>query len=290
MDSSELTLPSPAKLNLFLHITGRRPDGYHELQTLFQLLDYGDTLTFQALDTSRLELQCNQTSLLGDNNLVLQAARLLQQQGYHRRGARISLQKRIPAGAGLGGGSSNAATTLLALNRLWGLNLELDTLAAIGLTLGADVPVFVRGQSAWGSGIGELLEPVNLPSCWYLVVSPDCHVSTADIFSHRELTRDGSAIKMADFLAGRSRNDCEALVRRLHPEVDRAIKTLSHYGTARMTGTGASAFARFDSEAEARDAHRRILADSQAPQGMESFVARGSNLSLARKALDDQNI
>ena len=277
-----LTLAAPAKLNLFLHVLGRRADGYHELQTLFQLIDLSDTLHFTPLETPELELQCNDTSLPDSENLVLRAAQALREHSGTRLGARITLEKQIPTGAGLGGGSSDAATTLLALNRLWQLDLNLETLASIGLTLGADVPLFVRGRSAWAEGIGERLTAVDLPPAWYLVITPPCHISTAGIFSHRELTRNGSAIRMADFLAGRSRNDCEDLVRRLYPPVDEALGCLGRYGPARMTGTGASVFARFDNEAEARRVEQRIFtAEPPALAKAEHFVTRGMNSSPA---------
>lgn len=281
-----LTLAAPAKLNLFLHVLGRRADGYHELQTLFQLIDLSDSLHFTLLDTTDLELRCNNATLSDNDNLVLHAARALREHSGIRQGARITLKKQIPTGAGLGGGSSDAATTLLALNRLWQLDLDPDTLAGIGQTLGADVPLFVRGRSAWAEGIGERLTTVDLPPAWFLVITPPCHISTAGIFSHRELTRNGSAIRMADFLAGRSRNDCEELVRRLYPPVDEALECLGRYAPARMTGTGASVFARFDKEAEARRVQQRIFtadcAEIPALAKAEHFVARGMNSSPAR--------
>jgi 4-diphosphocytidyl-2-C-methyl-D-erythritol kinase len=249
---------APAKLNLFLHITGRREDGYHELQTVFQLLDFGDQMAFEVSNDGILSLHLSfsegvETDTPLDKNLVTSAAQLLRlEAGNPLLGASISLEKRLPSGAGLGGGSSNAATCLLALNQLWKLNLSADKLCEIGVKLGADVPVFIRGKSAWGEGIGERLSPVELGDSWYLVVSPKCSVSTVKIFCHEHLTRNSQAIKMADFLAGSARNDCESVTRKLHPEVDQAFEILAKFANFRMTGTGSSLFASFESEAEAK--------------------------------------
>ncbi len=252
MLTTPLTLVSPAKLNLFLHITGRLPNGYHTLQTLFQLLDYGDTMEFQATEDAELRLSCNRPELQGEDNLVLRAARALQRHTGSRSGAHIHLHKRIASGAGLGGGSSNAATTLLALNHLWQTGLDRRQLGEMGLQLGADVPVFVEGRTAWAEGIGEQLTPVVLPQRHYVVLSPPCHVATAEIFSHQQLTRDTTPIKMAAFLAGQSGNDCEALVRNLYADVDAALDWLEQFASARMTGTGASVFASFSDSNAAR--------------------------------------
>ena len=242
---------APAKLNLFLHILGRREDGYHELQTVFQLLDFGDQMAFEVSNNGILSLHLSFSDGIGndtplDNNLVTKAAVLLKlEAGNPLLGASISLNKRLPSGAGLGGGSSNAATCLAALNLLWKLNLSTDKLCEIGVKLGADVPVFIRGKSAWAEGIGEKLSPVELGSSWYLVVSPKCSVSTVEVFCHEHLTRHSQAIKMADFLAGSTRNDCEAVTRKLHPEVDQAFEILANFADFRMTGTGSSLFASF---------------------------------------------
>ncbi|TFH74780.1 4-(cytidine 5'-diphospho)-2-C-methyl-D-erythritol kinase [Gammaproteobacteria bacterium LSUCC0112] len=280
MSPSQLTLSAPAKLNLFLHITGRRADGYHLLQTVFQLLDYGDELAFTLRNDSQIVLHCDNAELSGADNLVLRAAHLLRQHTACSVGVDIKLQKRIPTGAGLGGGSSDAATTLVALNVLWQCGLTRNTLADLGLRLGADVPVFVHGQSAWAEGVGELLQPVSLPARYYLVLSPDCHVSTAMIFSHQQLTRDTRAIKMAAFLAGQSQNDCELLVRQLYPEVNAALEWLSQFAPARMTGTGSSIFAAFNDEASARDVLLKLPAELDGPlKNIQGFVARGVNES-----------
>jgi len=274
-DSSERWF-APAKLNLFLHILGRRSDGYHQLQTLFQLLDKGDTLQFESLSGGELQLEVSSNTtghrLPVENNLILKAARLLRTRaGTPTLGARISVDKRIPMGGGLGGGSSNAATTLIALNRYWQLNLSQTELKALGLQLGADVPLFVDGKSAWGEGVGEKLQAVTLPPRWFLVATPNCAVSTAEIFNHENLTRNSPAIKMADFLAGGARNDCESITCDLYPEVEQALTWLTQFGQARMTGTGASVFADFTAETKAN------AALSQLPARWQGFVARGLN-------------
>jgi len=280
MPLSHLTLPAPAKLNLFLHITGRRADGYHLLQTVFQLLDYGDELKFSLRDDNQITLNCESTELATVDNLVLRAAYLLREHTGATQGVDIELIKRIPAGAGLGGGSSDAATTLLALNALWQCEVERSALATLGLRLGADVPVFVHGKSAWAEGVGELLQPVSLPALYYLVLSPACHVSTATIFSHQQLTRDTEAIKMAAFLAGQSKNDCEMLVRMLYPEVNAALEWLGQFAPARMTGTGSSIFASFGDEASAREVLRQLPSDQRGHlRNISGFVARGVNES-----------
>jgi 4-diphosphocytidyl-2-C-methyl-D-erythritol kinase len=273
--TAPLTLQCPAKLNLFLHITGRRADGYHTLQTLFQIIDLCDRLQLSPTLDGEISLRCSDASLAGPDNLVLRAAHALQAASGSTKGVAMSLEKRIPMGAGLGGGSSDAASALLGLNQLWGAGLSTDALAQIGLSLGADVPLFVRGHSAWAEGIGEILTPVDLPDKTYLVICPNCHVSTQEIFSHQQLTRNTTAIKMAAFLAGHTRNDCENVVRSLYPPVDEALEWLDQFAQARMTGTGASVFAAFDTAAEAQ----QVLA--QLPSGMTGFVARGLARSTA---------
>lgn len=277
--TTPLILQCPAKLNLFLHITGRRADGYHTLQTLFQIIDLCDSLQLSPTQDGEISLRCSVASLAGPDNLVLRAAHALRDASGCTAGIAMSLEKRIPMGAGLGGGSSDAASTLLGLNQLWSTGFSIDALAQIGLRLGADVPLFVRGLSAWAEGIGEILTPVELPSKIYLVICPNCHVSTQEIFSHQQLTRNTTAIKMAAFLAGHTRNDCENVVRSLYPPVDEALEWLDQFAQARMTGTGASVFAAFDTAAEAQ----QVLA--QLPSGTTGFVARGLACSTALSSI-----
>ncbi len=276
MSATKITFKAIAKLNLFLHITGRRTDGYHEIQTLFQLLDHGDTLDFETAEPGTLSLHLSSGPFSGkvpmDSNLVLKAAHALQKfTGRTNLGARIGLTKHIPLGAGLGGGSSDAAATLQALNALWQLELSSDQLLEIGINLGADIPVFLTGRTAWGEGIGDQLHPVELETTWYLVVTPACEVSSAEIFSHEQLTRNSPAIKIADFLAGRARNDCEPITRKLYPAVDQALNILNRFGEAKMTGTGSSIFLTFPDETSAKDV------DAKLPDGLQRFVAQGIN-------------
>jgi len=279
MMQTTITLLSPAKINLFLHITGRREDGYHELQTLFQLLDWGDSLSFTANNSGEITLRGMNLNIPTTENLIFRAASLLQRGDT---GVDILVQKRIPAGAGLGGGSSNAATTLLALNHLWQLKLPRDELQALGATLGADVPVFVGGRTAWAEGIGEVLTPVDLEQRWYVIITPDCHVSTRQIFSHLQLTRNTSPIKMAAFFEGYSRNDCQQLVRKLYPAVDESLNWLNRFGEARLTGTGSSVFVGFGTESEAR------VVLQQLPGQWTGVAARGLNQSPATASLEQE--
>ncbi len=270
---SALSLLAPAKLNLFLHVTGRRADGYHQLQTLFQLLDHGDLLHVAPRQRSGISLHIADTPfgrmLPRNGNLILRAADALARESGCRAGASIELEKQLPVGGGLGGGSSNAAAALLALNRIWKLDLSIEALCRIGVRLGADLPVFIRGRSAWGEGVGEILTPVKLPEQWYLVVTPPCEVSTATVFHDENLTRNAANIRIADFLAGSCRNDCEAVTRRLYPAVDEALTWLGRFGAARMSGTGASVFIEIAGEAAAEG----IL--GQLPNGWTGFAARG---------------
>lgn len=265
--------PAPAKLNLFLHITGRRDDGYHLLQTVFQLLDVGDELEFQLREDGRIVRDYTLPGVSEDMDLVVRAARALQTRCNIRQGATIRLHKRLPAGGGLGGGSSDAATALVALNQLWQCGLSLQALAELGLSLGADVPVFVQGQSAWAEGVGEVLEPVALPPCWYVVLAPAVNVSTREVFADPQLIRDCPPITIRDFLTGRGQNVCEPIVAARYPEVASALAALSHHAPARLTGTGACVFATFDSEQAARVAWDELAGQWQ------GFVAKGVNTS-----------
>jgi len=272
--------PAPAKLNLFLHITGRRADGFHELQTLFQFLTCCDWLYFDCRGEGGVQLSGRPAGVPAADDLCVKAARLLQESTGTRKKVNIYNDKQIPVGGGLGGGSSDAATTLVVLNRLWELDLGTDELAALGLKLGADVPVFIRGQAALAEGVGEILTPVTPPETWYLVVNPAVSVSTADIFSDAELTRDTPRTKIPDLLAGAVRNDCEAVVRRRHPEVAAALDWVKSFAPARMTGTGSCVFAVFESEVDAR------AVEGQVPGGWTSFVARGVNRSPLHVAIE----
>lgn len=265
--------PSPAKLNLFLHITGRRSNGYHELQTVFQFLDYGDFLSFETTNEPAIQLLTEVEGVEHDNNLIVRAAKTLQQHAGITKGALISLDKRLPMGGGLGGGSSNAATTLVALNRLWNCQLSSDELAHIGLELGADVPVFIYGHAAWAEGIGEKLSPISPPEPWYVVIIPPCHVSTSEIFSTTQLTRDCEPITMARFLSGEGRNVCEDVVKERYPAVAESLSWLAQYGQARMTGTGACVFVDVSSQQQAQQIMNNL------PESWQGFVAKGCNRS-----------
>lgn len=281
----DLSLPAPAKLNLFLHIVGRQANGYHQLQTVFQLLDYGDALHFRRTHDGRIKLIPEVSDIPLQDNLIVKAAQALQAYNKQSFGIEIKLEKNLPMGGGLGGGSSDAATTLLALNALWQLELSPAQLADIGLSLGADVPVFVKGTSAWAEGIGEQLSPVKIKDFWYLVLCPESHVSTAQIFSHERLTRDTPKLKIAPALEGRVldsyHNDCETLVTELYPEINEAISWLNNFGQGRLTGTGACCFCRFDSQAEAE----QVL--NEAPSKFKGFVAKGVYLSPAHQRLNE---
>jgi 4-diphosphocytidyl-2-C-methyl-D-erythritol kinase len=265
--------PAPAKLNLFLHVTGRRADGYHTLQTVFQFLDYGDRLHFVPRADGVIRRFGGPPGVSDEADLCVRAARLLQETAGIRAGVDIYNDKRLPVGGGLGGGSSDAATTLWVLNRLWSAGMEPPPLAALGLRLGADVPVFLFGRAAWAEGVGELLTPVELPQPWYLVLEPAVSVSTAAIFADPELTRNTREMTISDFLSGGGHNDCEPVVRRRHPEIAAALDWLNPVAPARLTGTGACVFASFPTQDEAVSVWRRL------PAGWSGFVARGENRS-----------
>jgi len=275
--------PAPAKLNLMLHITGRRQDGYHLLQTVFQFIDFSDSLDFSIRDDGVISRQSDWQGVAEADDLIVHAAKLLQQMSACNLGADINLQKRLPTGGGLGGGSSDAATTLVALNYLWGLELSIEQLAEIGLQLGADVPVFVHGKAAWAEGVGERLTAIEPVESWYLVLRPDCSVSTKEVFNLSDLTRNTPAIRIRDFLEDGGHNDCESVVRNLYPQVAETLDWLGQFAVARMTGTGSCIFAGFDKQQQAESVHEKL------PQGWEGFVAKGLNNSPLQIRLEQEN-
>ncbi|WP_038173048.1 4-(cytidine 5'-diphospho)-2-C-methyl-D-erythritol kinase [Vibrio pacinii] len=271
--------PSPAKLNLFLYITGRRDNGYHELQTLFQFLDHGDELTITANQSGQITLSPDIPGVTLHDNLIWQAATALQNAADCCLGAHIELNKVLPMGGGIGGGSSNAATTLVALNHLWQTKLSDDELAKIGLKLGADVPVFTRGFAAFAEGVGEELTKAEPAENWYLVVRPNVSIATADIFNHPKLTRNTPKRALATLLDNNYENDCEKIVRMLYPEVDKQLSWLLQYAPSRLTGTGSCVFAEFSSKNEA------VSALGKLPDTVSAFVAKGKNVSPLHETL-----
>lgn len=274
MFQSQFTLfSSPAKLNLFLHIVGRRPDGYHELETLFQFIDHSDTLAIRVTDSSDINLLTPIEGVAQQDNLIFKAAKILQDKTHCRLGAEIKVTKILPMGGGLGGGSSNAATVLMALNILWDCQLTQTELAELGVTLGADVPIFIHGYSAFAQGIGEKLTPKNPKEYWYLVSKPDCSISTAKIFSDKDLPRNTPKITTSEVDSENCHNDCQTLVIKRYPKVANLLSWLLEYAPSRMTGTGACIFSHFNSKAEA------LLIQSKLPLEVESFVAKGVNNS-----------
>ena len=274
--------PAPAKLNLFLQITGRRPDGYHELQTVFRLLDWGDTVHLRVREDGRIRRIGESVPGIAEaDDLLVRAARLLQLESNCGQGADISVEKRIPAGGGFGGGSSDAATVLLALNRLWGLEFDRDHLAALGLRLGADVPVFVRGENAWAEGVGERLTPIDLPPAWYLLADPGVHVPTAELFQAADLTRNAAPAKISDFALGRLLgNAFEPVLRRREPAIEAVFAALAHVGTPRLTGSGSGCFVEFADRASAE------VALAGLPESLRGRVGAGAARSPLLDALE----
>jgi 4-diphosphocytidyl-2-C-methyl-D-erythritol kinase len=299
LNLNNVILPAPAKLNLMLHITGQRDDGYHDLQTVFQFIDFSDELQFSQRDDEQIIRQCENFAVSEEDDIIIRAAKALRDRyrlsskassnklTEKKLGVDIRLKKNIPMGAGLGGGSSDAATTLIALNLIWDLQFSLDELAEIGLALGADVPVFVCGFAAFAEGVGEKLSPLSLPENWYLVVVPPVHVSTKEIFSNQELTRDCSAIKLCDLSRREWRNVCTEVVSKSYPEVSQAIDIIGKYSKARMSGTGASVFAEFDSKTQAEEVLQKIMQNT-ATKGWFSFLAQGLNQSPLHHYLESQ--
>ncbi|KXI30749.1 4-(cytidine 5'-diphospho)-2-C-methyl-D-erythritol kinase [Paraglaciecola hydrolytica] len=282
--------PSPAKLNLFLHINGRYANGYHQLQSVFQLLDFGDELAFEIDNSGKIALCTPIEGVEHDDNLIVKAARLLQQhikvqhanRDLSALGCKIYLKKRLPMGGGIGGGSSNAATTLVVLNKLWHGGLNPNELANLGLQLGADVPIFVMGDTAFAEGVGEKLQPFTVVPATYLVVFPDCHVSTQAVFTHVDLPRNTAKISANDYQFDNTHNDCQELVCELYPNVAKTLHWLLEYAPSRMTGTGSCVFAVFKDAAQATKVQKLL------PEGSISFIAAGLSRSPLHQLLDAQ--
>jgi len=279
MTPAETHWPAPAKLNLFLHVTGRRADGYHELQTLFQLIDLCDTVAITVREDGQIERPVGPPQVPCEADLTVRAARALQSATGTRLGASLKVRKRIPEGGGLGGGSSDAATTLLALNEMWGCGLSLSELASLSRPLGADVPVFVQGSSAWAEGVGERLTPVTLPAKWYVVIYPGVAMSTREVFQSAELTRNSPLITIRAFFESGGRNDCEPVVRARAPQVAEALEWLARFAPARLTGTGSCVFSACGSAGDAERLAARV------PDRWMSFVAQGLNASPVHERL-----
>lgn len=277
---AKFTFPSPAKLNLFLYITNKRADGYHELQTLFQFLDFGDEIDIEITQDPIITLLNQIEGVPTEQNLIYRAAKLLQDQTACKLGANISITKRLPMGGGVGGGSSNAATVLVALNHLWQTGISLTQLAEMGLSLGADVPIFVRGMSAFAEGVGEKLTPCQPAEKWYVVLKPDEAISTALIFKHPDLPRNTPKRTLDQLLHSPWENDCEKVVRDHYSKVDDLLNWLVQYAPSRLTGTGACVFAEFDREEDARHVF------AMKPADVEGFVAQGRNISPLHQTLN----
>ncbi|MFT3896807.1 MAG: 4-(cytidine 5'-diphospho)-2-C-methyl-D-erythritol kinase [Thermomonas sp.] len=274
--------PAPAKLNLFLRITGRRADGYHELQSVFRLLDWGDRIRLRPRGDGDIRRHGASVEGVSEaDDLAVRAAKALQIAAKSGKGVDIVVEKTIPAGAGFGGGSSDAGTVLLALNRLWGLDWDSERLAALGLTLGADVPVFVRGHNAWAEGVGECLVPVELPPAWYLLLDPGIHVGTGELFQAPELTRDSPPATISDFVSGAVLDNAfEPVLRRREPAVEAAFAMLARVGRPRLTGTGSGCFVEFATRAQAEDARANL------PPGSKAWVVAGAARSPMLDALE----
>lgn len=283
MALTELTLPAPAKLNLFLHITGRRDDGYHLLQTVFQILDYSDEIQLSLREDQEIIRVKGLEDVPHESDLCVKAARLLKAETHSKLGVNISIKKNLPIGGGIGGGSSDAASVLLGLNKLWQCDLNIQEIADIGLKLGADVPVFIHGHSAWAEGVGEQISAIKLEEKWFFVLYPKIFVSTAKIFADQGLTRDNEPIKIARFLRGNGFKDLsnvfEPIVKNKYPEIADAIEWLSSFSPARLTGTGSCIFASFDNQESARKVLEKL------PKKWQGFVAKGVNQSPLVKAL-----
>jgi 4-diphosphocytidyl-2-C-methyl-D-erythritol kinase len=272
-DLTTLFLPAPAKLNLFLNVLDRRPDGYHNLQTVFQFIDFSDDLAFTLSDDTAITLDTPNLSIPPEENLIVRAAKLLQNKTGSQKGAHIHLNKVLPLGGGIGGGSSNAATTLVGLNQLWETGLSQQELITLGSELGADVPIFIHGKAAYATGTGDEFTTMELPEPWYVLLIPPVSVSTREIFSHPQLTRNNQPITISDFLSQGGPNSCESIVRTLYPDVAHALDWLSHFGSAKMSGSGCTVFASFAEKSQADNVVNQI----QAP--FTGVVAKGCNKS-----------
>jgi len=279
-----INFPSPAKLNLFLHIVGQRDDGYHNLETLFQFLNYSDKITLTVTETPTIELLTPIKGVKNEDNLIIKAAKLLKQSSNSSLGVKIAINKILPMGGGLGGGSSNAATILVALNTLWQCQLSLSELATLGLSLGADVPIFIHGFSAFAQGVGDELTAISPQEAWYLITKPECSISTQQVFTASDLPRNtqrlsANALRTHDFINDSFHNDCQILVIKHYPEVAKLLAWLVEYAPSRMTGTGACVFTRFSSQDEA------LALQAKLPKGISSFVAQGLNESPLRSVI-----
>lgn len=274
--------PAPAKLNLFLQIVGRRPDGYHQLQTVFRLLDWGDTVYLRLRGDGEIHRIGESAAGVAEaDDLLVRAAKLLQKEANIAQGADIGIEKRIPVGGGFGGGSSDAATVLVVLNHLWGLGWPVERLATLALVLGADVPVFVHGHNAWAEGVGEIITPIDLPPAWYVLAFPNVHAPTAGLFQADDLTRDSAPATIANFLSGSlSGNAFEPVLRKRENAVDTALNALSIIGTSRLTGSGSGCFVEFATRDEAMDALQRL------PAQLDARVAEGAAHSPLLDALE----
>ncbi len=271
--------PSPAKINLFLHVNGRMENGYHQLQTYFQLLDYGDKLGIEISEGKRLEMSSSLPDVDDNDNLIIKAAKTLQSYARSEKSAIFSIVKKIPMGGGLGGGSSNAATALVALNKLWGLDLSLETLMKIGANIGADVPIFIKGTSGFASGIGDIIRPSAISLKWYLIAKPDVHISTAEVFAAPDLPRNTPTISFDKYTFEDTTNDCQTFVCKRYPEVAKLLQWLVNYAPTRMTGTGACVFSVFDSQ----DKAQQIL--NELPKEYAGFICRGTHFSTLHEQI-----
>lgn len=277
----DMRWPAPAKLNLMLRIVGQKENGYHLLQTVFQIIDISDGIRFSKTEKDCVRLKNTIPGVREDDDLTVRAAKILKQETGYQGGVYIDVEKNLPMGGGLGGGSSDAATVLVVLNQLWQLGLTEQRLMELGLALGADVPVFIKGTSTWAEGVGEQLTEIKLPEAWYVVMKPQCHVDTGKIFSAKDLTRDSKSITISDFNSGQNQNDCTDVVKKLHIEVEQVLNKLAEYGQARLTGTGACVFVQFDNQASARAVYNEVAS------GNEAYITQGLAVSPLHKQMSE---